>query len=56
MNQQRPLILLLLLAYIFTPTLYAWVISPSGVWYKPYIIWLLVIVAAFVVQRRKKTP
>lgn len=57
MNNQRLVILLLLIAYIFSPTLFTWIINPEGAWYRPYLIWLLVIVIAFVIQvRRKKSP
>lgn len=54
MNKQRPLILLVLVAYIFSPTLYAWVIDPAGAWYKPYIIWAMVVVAAYILQHRER--
>lgn len=54
MNNQRFGILLLLIAYIFSPTLFTWVINPEGAWYRPYIIWALIIVIAFVMQLRKK--
>lgn len=57
MNNQRLVILLLLIAYIFSPTLFTWIINPEGAWYRPYLIWVLVIVIAFVMQlRRRKTP
>lgn len=57
MNSQRLVILLLLIGYIFSPTLFTWIINPEGAWYRPYLIWLLVIVIAFVIQlRRKKNP
>lgn len=55
MNKQRPLLLLVLVAYIFSPTLYAWVINPAGAWYKPYIIWAVVIVIAYIMQNRSKS-
>ncbi|WNO09468.1 hypothetical protein [Teredinibacter sp. KSP-S5-2] len=54
MNKQRPLILLLLVFYIFSPTLFSWVINPAGAWYRPYIIWMLLVVVAYVVQGRGK--
>lgn len=54
MNKQRPLLLLLLVFYIFSPTLFSWVINPSGAWYRPYIIWMLLVVVAYVVQGRGK--
>jgi hypothetical protein len=55
MTNQRLVILLLLIAYIFSPTLFSWMINPEGAWYRPYIIWVLVIVIAFLMQLRKKT-
>ncbi len=54
MNRQRPLLLFVLVAYIFSPTLYGWVTDPAGVWYKPYIIWAMVVVAAYIMQNRSK--
>lgn len=57
MNNQRLVILLLLIGYIFSPSLFSWVVNPEGAWYRPYLIWLAVIVIAFIIQlRRKKTP
>ncbi|MAN53259.1 MULTISPECIES: hypothetical protein [Marinimicrobium] len=56
MNNQRLVILLLLIAYIFSPTLFTWIINPEGAWFRPYIIWALVIVIAYAVQNRKKRP
>lgn len=51
----RPLILLLLVLYILSPSLFSWMISPQGAWYRPYIIWVLVIVIAFVAQGRSQS-
>ncbi len=53
MNRQTPLLLLVLVAYIFSPTLYSWVINPVNLWYKPYIIWALVVVLAYIMQNRR---
>lgn len=56
MPNQRLIIILLLVAYIFSPTLFGWIISTEGSWYRPFIIWVLVIVIAYFVQddRKKK--
>lgn len=54
MNNQRLVILLLLIGYIFSPTLFSWIINPEGAWYRPYLIWVLVIAIAFVIQLRRK--
>lgn len=50
MNNQRLIILLLLVAYIFSPTLFGWIANPDGHWYRPYILWALVIVIAYLSQ------
>lgn len=56
MQNQRLLIFLLLGAYIFSPSLLTWVIDPDGAWYRPYFIWALLIVAAFLFQRNRHKP
>lgn len=53
MNRQRPLILLLLTAFIFAPMLFEWSTDAQNTWYKPFIIWLLVIVLAYCLVKRK---
>ena len=56
MTNQRLVILLLLIAYIFSPTIFAWIVNPEGAWYRPYIMWMLVIVIAYAIQARKQVP
>lgn len=51
MNNQRLLICLLLGAYVFSPSLLTWMIDPEGAWYRPYILWAALIVAAYLFQR-----
>jgi hypothetical protein len=55
MNNQRFLFFILLIAYIFAPTLFNWVISPTGTWYKPFIVWMMIIVGAYLLQKYNKT-
>lgn len=54
MHRQRPVILLALIAYIVLPSLFQWVTDASSAWYKPFILWALVVVAAVAIQTRKK--
>ena len=54
MNNARLVILLLLIAYIFSPTLLSWILDPEGAWYRPFIAWILVILLAFVMQIKRK--
>lgn len=55
MTRQRPLLLLILVVYIFSPTLFSWIINPTGAWYRPFIIWLIVIIIAFFIQKNRNT-
>ncbi|TVZ37783.1 hypothetical protein P886_2128 [Alteromonadaceae bacterium 2753L.S.0a.02] len=52
MKKQGPLLLLVLVIYIFSPTLLDWVIHPGLAWYRPYLVWFLVVVVAFILQLR----
>ena len=56
MNHQRLIILLLLIAYLFSPSLFTWIISPSGAWYRPYIFWMGLILVTFIFQWQRKKP
>lgn len=49
--RQSPLLLILLLLFIFSPSLFSWLLSTTGGWYRPYIIWLAIIIIAYFVQR-----
>lgn len=56
MNRQSPLLLIFLLLFIFSPSLISWVLSAHGAWYRPYLIWLVVIAIAYFVQRSMVKP
>lgn len=55
MSNQRFLFFTVLIAYIFTPTLFNWVVSPTGAWYKPFIVWILIVIGAYLLQKYNKT-
>lgn len=46
----RSVLLLLLTAYIFSPTILSWMIYPNGIWYRPYLIWAALVLAAALLQ------
>lgn len=48
----RPIMLMIMAAYVFAPSLFSWMIDPAGVWYRPYLIWIGVVLAAFLLQPR----
>lgn len=52
MNRQSPLFLLLLVVYIFLPMVFQWATDALNGWYKPFIIWIAVIIGAYLLQRR----
>lgn len=54
MNNHRLVILLLIAGYVFSPVLFNWMINPEGAWFRPYIIWALIIVVAYLIQGRRK--
>ncbi|WP_423898268.1 hypothetical protein [Candidatus Pelagadaptatus aseana] len=53
MNNQRLLIVAMLIVYIFSPIIFNWIVNPAGNWYRPYIIWVLLIAVAFVLQLQR---
>jgi len=52
MNKQRPILLIALVLYVFSPSITQWITDIDGAWYRPFIIWLLVIAAAYFLQRK----
>lgn len=47
----RVLLLSIIALIIFFPSIEAWLTSDISAWYRPYAIWLLVIVGAWLNQR-----
>jgi hypothetical protein len=56
MNHQRLIILLLLITYLFSPSLFTWLFNAGGVWYRPYIVWMAVVLVTFLFQALRKKP
>jgi hypothetical protein len=42
--------LLIMAAYVFVPVAFSWMIDPAGAWYRPYIIWMGIVLMAFFAQ------
>ena len=49
----RALLLVVGVVLIFFPAIEAWVINSGSAWYRPYQLWLLVIIAAYWNQRNR---
>lgn len=48
----RTLLLLLAIAIVFIPSAQEWVISGGTAWYRPYLIWAVIVAAAWWNQRK----
>jgi len=51
MQNYRFLLPLLLVIYIFAPMLVNWIVAPTAIWYKPYLLWLSIIVSIYILQK-----
>lgn len=49
----RALLLILGIAFIFYPSLESWLMSSDAEWQRPYLVWLIIIVAAYWNQRSR---
>ncbi len=52
MYLNRILLLVLVLLYVFAPTMTDWVLTGAAQWYRPHLLWLLVISLVSVVLYR----
>lgn len=50
MRLSPSLLLLIILSFVFMPTLQEWIVQGGANWYRPFIIWLVVIVYVFITQ------
>jgi len=51
----RALLLMVVTAFIFFPMIEEWVSRSGTAWYRPYQIWLIIIVAVYWNQRTRTT-
>ncbi|MBT4521680.1 MAG: hypothetical protein HOC23_16905 [Halieaceae bacterium] len=49
----RALLLIVGIAFIFMPTIEEWVVSGGSAWYRPYQLWMLIVIAAYWNQRAR---
>ena len=50
----RLLLLVVGAALIFVPAIESWVLNSEGAWYRPYQLWLFIVVAAYWNQRTRQ--
>lgn len=51
----RALLLVVGVVLIFFPTIESWIMGSETNWYRPYLLWLMIIVAAYWNQRTRHT-
>jgi uncharacterized membrane protein len=49
----RALLLVVGVVLIFFPAIEVWMVNSETAWYRPYLVWLMVIVAAYWNQRTR---
>ena len=49
----RLVLLLVIGIYLFSPAIMDWWIEPQGAWYRPYMLWMILIIAGIVLQSPK---
>ncbi|WP_286920186.1 MULTISPECIES: hypothetical protein [Pseudomonas] len=49
----RLVLLLVVGIYLFSPAIMGWWIEPTGAWYRPYLLWLILIVVTFILQSQR---
>lgn len=50
----RLVFLLVLAIFIFSPTLMDWWIAPGSGWYRPFVVWLVLIGLGIWLQKRRE--
>ena len=53
MQIYRLVLLLVVGIYLFSPAIMAWWANAESVWYRPYLLWLILILVTFLLQSQK---
>jgi cytochrome c-type biogenesis protein CcmH/NrfF len=54
MRISPPLLLLMLVTFIFSPSIQEWITSGGAAWYRPYLLWVIAIIVVFWSVRRSE--
>lgn len=49
----RLVLLLVIGIYLFSPAIMDWWIQPDDAWYRPYVLWLILVIAGILLQSPK---
>lgn len=50
-SKQRLIVGSLVLAAVFSPSLLTWILHSEGAWYRPFVVWFVVIILTYIFQR-----
>jgi hypothetical protein len=53
---RRTLLLVIFFLFFFAPGLENWIKSNPSLWYRPYLVWLIVIAVVYFGQRQRHSP
>lgn len=53
MHIHRLVLILVVGIFLFSPAIMDWWIASTNSWYRPYLLWLLLIIATFILQGRQ---
>ena len=56
MPVRHALLFIIFFLFFFAPGLEQWMRSGGSQWYRPFIVWFLIIALAFICQKLGKTP
>lgn len=49
----RLVLILVVGIYLFSPAIMDWWIGVNGAWYRPYLLWLILILVTFILQGQR---
>jgi uncharacterized membrane protein YfcA len=54
MLNYRLVAVLIFLSSVVVPLASRWAIEPQGSWFRPFVVWALIVFAAYILQRHRK--
>jgi hypothetical protein len=55
MLNYRLVAVLIFLSSVVIPLTSKWAIEPQGSWFRPFVVWAIVVFAAYILQRHRNT-
>jgi uncharacterized membrane protein YfcA len=55
MFNYRLVAVLIFLSSVVVPLASRWAVEPEGSWFRPFVVWALIVFAAYILQRHRKS-